>query len=87
MEKTDYPLTADMLAAILDVGRIDTDKMRSALHDVLVLKRPVSAVAADHGLHRQQIYVHLKHIREKVKPAFDRYAALAHKATSGERLG
>lgn len=80
MEKTDYPLTAAMLATILDVTKVETAKMRDALHDVLVMKMKPSAAARRHGLQRQNLHAQLKNIRTVIKPAFDKYVALMQEA-------
>ncbi|UEC05494.1 hypothetical protein [Burkholderia vietnamiensis] len=76
IEVPDYPLTAEMLDAMLRVTRIENENMRMALHDHLVLGEPQAMAAVRYGYSKQQLGVHVKAIREKVKPAFDTYAAL-----------
>lgn len=77
MTSPDYPLTAPMLDAMLRVTRITSDQMRQALHDHLVLGHAQTVAAERYGYSKQQLGVHVKHIREKIKPAFDAYASLA----------
>lgn len=72
-----YPLTAEMLSAILEATRIENEPMKRALHDHLVLGHSVTAAAERYGYKKQQVFVHAKAIAEKLKPAFDRYASAA----------
>lgn len=75
MKSPDYPLTTEMLEAMLRVTRITNPEMQQALHDHLVLGHTQSAAAERHGYSKQQLGVHVKHLREKIKPAFDAYAS------------
>lgn len=75
MKRPDFPLSAEMLDAILLLMRITEDRMRSALHDHFIHGEAQSAVAARYGYKRQQVGVHVIAIRKKLKPAFDTYAA------------
>jgi hypothetical protein len=77
MTAPDYPLSGEMLAAMLTVTRITSENMQSALYDHLVLGDPQTVVAERYGYKKQQIGVHVKSLREKFKPAFDAYAAAA----------
>jgi hypothetical protein len=70
----DYPLTAEMLTAVLAVTRIENENMRRALYDHLVLGEPQTVAAARYGYKKQQLGVHVQSIRDKLKPAFDAYA-------------
>ena len=74
MSAPDFPLTPAMLTAIIQVMRIDSERMQQALHDHLVLGHAQTVAAARYGYERQQLNVHVKRIREKLKPAFDAYA-------------
>ncbi|WP_186100660.1 hypothetical protein [Burkholderia gladioli] len=78
-----YPLTAEMLSAILEATRIENEPMKRALHDHLVLGHSVTAAAERYGYKKQQVFVHAKAIEEKLKPAFDRYASAALAETRG----
>jgi len=70
---TDYPLTVEMLTAMLAVTRIENESMRRALHDHLILGEPQTVAAARYGYTKQQVGVHVRMIRTKIKPAFDAY--------------
>jgi len=77
MDIPNYQLTADMLNAMLGATRITKEKMRRALHDHLVLGEPQATAAERYGYTKQQVGVHVKSLREKLKPLFDTYAAHA----------
>jgi len=74
MASSDFPLTGPMLEAMLCVTRITSVKMRRALHDHLVLGCTQTAAAERYGYSKQQLSVHVKQIKQKLKPAFDAYA-------------
>ena len=76
MPYPDYPLTTEMFAALLRVGRVENADMASAMHDVLVLQKKVSPTAKLYGFKRQQLHVRVHHLLDVIKPAFDEYAAL-----------
>ncbi|WP_432262926.1 hypothetical protein [Cupriavidus sp. TMH.W2] len=76
-DSPDYPLTAEMLAAMLRVTRITSPAMQQALHDHLVAGDTLTAAAERHDYAKQQLGVHARLIRDKIKPAFDAYASLA----------
>lgn len=71
---TDYPYTAQTLDIMLRLTRITSPTMRRALHDHFVLQDKQAAVAERYGYTKQHFGVHVRHIRTKIKPAFDEYA-------------
>jgi hypothetical protein len=75
MAAPDYALTKDMLAAMLQVTRIESERMVDALHDVLVLGKRPSPTAEFYGIKRQQLETRVTHVLA-LKPAFDKYATL-----------
>lgn len=82
MKIPDYPLTAEMLAAMLTLTRIENESMQRALHDHFILGHPQTEAAGRYGYTKQQLGVHVKAIREKFKPAFDTYAAHAARSVA-----
>ncbi|WP_420213474.1 hypothetical protein ACN8ZM_40385 (plasmid) [Burkholderia aenigmatica] len=85
MKVPDYPLTAETLAAMLELSRIENESMLLALRDHLVQGVPLSEAAERYGYKRQQLAVHVKAIQEKFKPAFDLYAALVQRGLAKSR--
>ncbi|NRF83797.1 hypothetical protein HQ619_07635 [Burkholderia gladioli] len=87
MKVPDFPLTTEMLDAMLLVSRVTNESMRNALNDHLVLGESQVATAQKYGYTKQQLQKRVKRFRDEVKPAFDLYAVLASGGAGRQSAG